>query len=399
MRLAHLSDTGRSSNNFDLLRLLAATFVVFAHSFDLLKRPEPFPSLLEDRAWGFIGVLIFFSISGFLVSRSWSRNPRIIPFVVKRALRLMPALMAALVLSAVVLGPLVTANPLRAYFDDPATKAYILDNTVMQSNYDLPGVFLHNVYPLAVNGSLWTLPLEVKAYVFVAVVGLVGLLTRWRIAMIGVVILALLTCVNSLRSSIPGANHFVASLVDIQANPALVYQAKLGAFTVYADMFTAFVLGAALYSLRSWVALRWEIAILAVAAWIGVIVAGGSATAIGTVAVGPYLVLYLAYRTSKLVRLPRRFGDYSYGIYVYAFPIQQTISSLFYIRSGWLMFIFAMPIVTVAAVLSWHLIERPALGIKSRLTGAEQPAGAYPKGPQETLEAEAEARMAFSHST
>jgi peptidoglycan/LPS O-acetylase OafA/YrhL/predicted O-methyltransferase YrrM len=373
MRLDHLSDTGRSRNNFDLLRLLAAIFVVFDHSFALLGLPVPFP--IEGMSWGFVGVLIFFSISGFLVSRSWSRNPHAIPFAVKRVLRIMPALIVVLLASAVILGPLATANPLRGYLDDPETKAYVVNNTMMQSDYDLPGVFLHTAYPRAVNGSLWTLPLEVKAYVFVALVGLLGLFARFRLAMVGLAALILLTCVDTLRSSIPGANHFVASLVDIQASPELVYLTKLGRYTVYGDMFAAFVIAATLFSLRRWVVMRWEVAVFAVAAFGVTIVIGGSAPLIGAVALGPYLVLYLAYKKSAFFRLPSRFGDYSYGIYIYAFPIQQTISSLLHLTSGWLMFIIAMPVTSVAAVFSWHWIERPALSIKSRFVGAEPPPG------------------------
>jgi peptidoglycan/LPS O-acetylase OafA/YrhL/predicted O-methyltransferase YrrM len=376
MRLNHLSDTGRDSNNFDLLRLIAAIFVVFDHSFALLTLPVPFPRI-QGMTWGVVGVLIFFSISGFLVARSWSRNPHLIPFAIKRALRIMPALVVVLLASALILGPLVTIEPTRAYFDDPGTKAYVVSNTMMQSDYDLPGVFVHNSYPLAVNGSLWTLPLEVKAYVFVALIGVLGFLTRFRVAMVGLAAVALLTCIDTLRSSIPGANHFVASLVDIQASPELVYQAKLGMYTAWADMFAAFVIAATLFSLRRWVVMRWEVAVLAVTTFGITIVMGGSAPLIAAVALGPYLVLYLAYKRSTIFRLPSSFGDYSYGIYIYAFPVQQTISFLLHPTSGWLMFAIAMPITAVAAVLSWHWIERPSLNIKSRLVGAEPPAGTH----------------------
>jgi peptidoglycan/LPS O-acetylase OafA/YrhL/predicted O-methyltransferase YrrM len=381
VRLDHLSDTGRARNNFDLLRLFAAIFVVFEHSFALLKIPAPFPHI-EGMSWGFVGVLIFFSISGFLVSRSWSRNPHLIPFAVKRALRIMPALIVVLLASALILGPLVTIEPTRAYLDDPGTKAYMINNTMMQSDYDLPGVFLHNVYPLAVNGSLWTLPLEIKAYVFVALIGLLGLLTRFRIALVGLAALVLLTCVDALRSSIPGANHFVASLVDIQASPELVHLTKLGTYTLYADMFAAFVIAATIFSLRRWISIRWEFAALAGVVFGILVFMGGPAPLIGAVALGPYVVLYLAYRTTSFFRLPNRFGDYSYGIYIYAFPIQQTLSSVLHTTSGWLVFGIVMPITSLAAVLSWHWIERPALKIKSKLVGAEPPAGTDGNGPQ-----------------
>jgi len=83
-RLDQLAGSGRGQNNFDLLRLIAATAVVFGHSFDLLKVGEPFPSLL-GLSWGTFGVLIFFSISGFLVARSWDKEPRLGAFAAKRA--------------------------------------------------------------------------------------------------------------------------------------------------------------------------------------------------------------------------------------------------------------------------------------------------------------------------
>jgi peptidoglycan/LPS O-acetylase OafA/YrhL len=375
MRLEQASDADRGRNNFDLLRLLAAILVLFSHSFDLLRRPEPFPHLGRNMNWGFVGLLVFFSISGFLVSRSWARNPRIAPFAVKRALRLLPALVVALLLSALLLGPAVTTRTPESYFQDPATKEYVLNNALLQTTYRLPGVFTHNVYPVAVNGSLWTLPLEVKAYVFVVLLGLIGLLTRRRWLMGAVALIAVLACVNAVRNVVPEGNHLLASLVNIQADSELVEEAKLGAATIYADMFAIFVIGASLFALRRWVTLRWELALGAVIAWCATLPFGGSAPEVGAVVLAPYLVIYLAYGTHHLVRLPGWWGDYSYGTYIYGFPVQQAISFVVLPATGWLMFGLSLPITMLLAVPSWHLIERPALEMKRRLTGAEAPAG------------------------
>lgn len=179
---------------------------------------------------------------------------------------------------------------------------YLSNTRRARNNFDLLrllAAILHNLYPFAVNGSLWTLPLKIKAYLFVALIGLVGLFSRFRIVLVGLAILVFLTCVDSLRSSTLGANHFVASLVDIQANPKLVYLTKPGRYTVYADMFAAFVIAATLFSLRRWVVMRWEVAVLAVAGFGVTILIGAPAPLIGAVAVGPYLVLYLAYRNNR----------------------------------------------------------------------------------------------------
>jgi peptidoglycan/LPS O-acetylase OafA/YrhL len=365
---------GRHRNNFDLLRLIAASFVVLAHSFDLLNLPEPFPHVAEG-SWGNLGVLIFFAISGYLVCQSWSRSPRLLPFVVKRALRLMPALLVALLLTALVLGPLATTAPIHVYLESPLTKAYVLNNALMQSNYTLPGVFTHTVYPGAVNGSLWTLPLEVKAYVFIAIAGLVGLLARRRIVLPVFTVLSVLACVYAVRRAVPVSNHVVASLIDIQLNPALVDDLRAGGFNLYPDMFATFAIGATLYSFRRFVPLRWEFAALgALMIVIGGLI-GGQGAELAAVVLGPYLVLCFAFLTAGRVRLPARMGDYSYGLYVYAFPVQQTISQVVNPHSGWVMFLLAMPITVVLAIASWHFVERPALGLKARLTPAAPPAG------------------------
>jgi peptidoglycan/LPS O-acetylase OafA/YrhL len=367
-RLDALAVGGRRANNFDLLRLLAALMVVLAHSFDLVNDPEPFPHL-RVLTWGTLGVIIFFSISGYLVAGSWANNPRLLPFVVKRALRLMPGLIVALLVSALVLGPLVSSVPSSSYFREPGTKAYVLENTVLQTDYYLPGVFVHNAYPSAVNGSLWTLPLEVKAYVFVALAGLATLLTRRRWLMVPIAVLAVLCSLEGPSISVPGADHFIAGLANIQIPPGFVAGARAGTLTVYADMFAAFAVAAALYAMRSRVPIRWDLAALGVLALAVAGVIGGLAPVTCAAVVVPYLVLCLAYRTHDRVRLPRWFGDYSYGIYVYAFPIQQTISDLVAPTSGWVMFVLAVPVTVAVAVLSWHFVERPALDLKRRLTG------------------------------
>jgi peptidoglycan/LPS O-acetylase OafA/YrhL len=366
------AETGRIANNFDLLRLFAAIFVVFGHSFDLLRLPEPLGSVVPA-GWGYVGVLVFFSISGFLVSRSWVSDPRLTSFAIKRALRLLPALVVALVLSALVLGPLVSTESSQAYFQNPATKGYIIENAVMQSDYQLPGVFLHNPYPAAVNGSLWTLPLEVKAYTFLALLGFIGLLTRGRILMIGVAALGVVACVTAWQASVPGMPYFIASLVNIQVNPVLVHYAKLGAFTLFAEMFAAFTVGAALFALRRWIPLVWQLGLCAAVAWgVTTIAFHGSKFETSTVVLAPYIVLCLAYLSVGWIRLPRLFGDYSYGIYIYAFPIQQTVVDLLHPSSGWILFVVSLPITFIVAVVSWHAVESRALDLKRRLVGTER---------------------------
>jgi peptidoglycan/LPS O-acetylase OafA/YrhL len=175
-RLGELAKRDRDRNGFGALRLIAAGCVLFAHSFALTGHREP--GSPPAGGWGGMGVLMFFSISGFLIAQSWHRDPSVLSFTVKRTLRLMPALATSVLLTAFLLGPIVTSLPLAAYLGDGETWSFVTANLTFQTFYGLPGVFAHATYPDAVNGSLWTLPLELKAYGFVVAVGSTGLLAR-----------------------------------------------------------------------------------------------------------------------------------------------------------------------------------------------------------------------------
>src|SRR5262249_26282607 len=119
------------------------------------------------------------AISGFLVTRSWSMQPALRPFAVKRALRLLPALFVASWLTALVLGPLVTSLPLSTYFTTPQTWIYPARASLLITfNVRRPGCFESNPFPDAVDGSLWTRPVAATAYALVAVLGLVAVPQR-----------------------------------------------------------------------------------------------------------------------------------------------------------------------------------------------------------------------------
>ncbi|MFL5817531.1 MAG: acyltransferase family protein [Conexibacter sp.] len=273
--LDHAIRQGRAANNFDLLRLVGAGLVLFAHSFALTRTTEPLPSFMH-LSWGEVGVVVFFSISGFLIARSWAYDPKPLSFAVKRGLRLMPALVVSLLLTALVLGALASTLSLDAYLENPGTKAYVINNATFQTNYALPGVFGTTPYPSAVNGSLWTLPLELKAYFLVLALGLLGLFGRRRLLMPLVAVFLAALAVNSLRAAIPYGDHMVAMLMDIQAPPALVAQAGTGALQEYARLFAAFAIGASLFSVARWVPLRWSVGGALAVAWTAANVVGGA---------------------------------------------------------------------------------------------------------------------------
>jgi peptidoglycan/LPS O-acetylase OafA/YrhL len=371
LTLDRLATERREENNFDVLRLFAALLVLFGHSFDIIHGYEP----LTNVSWGDVGVLIFFSISGFLVCRSWDYNPHLGAFALKRGLRLLPGLTVALLVTAVILGPLVSSESAGAYFSDPTTKSYVLNNVLLQTDFSLPGVFMHNIDPGAVNGSLWTLPVEVKAYTLLAAAALISGWIRFRGLIVLAGVYAVIAMFPGARLWLPGAPHYTAFLTNLQMPFATVHSAGLASltddYTIFTVYVAAFGIGAGLYVLRRWVPVVWPLALVALAVAVDAITSQIGDTALFMLVFSvPYLVLWIAYRTHSFLRLPAWCGDYSYGIYVYAFPVQQTVSQLVAPLGGF--GIFALSVVPTCwlAVLSWHFVEAPMLRLKSVVGGS-----------------------------
>ena len=357
-----LEDRSRSrDNNFDLLRLAAATMVLVSHAFPLSGAHEPFFGL-PGHSLGAFGVEIFFAISGFLVARSWWRDPRLRAFAAKRALRILPGLMVAALLTAFVIGPLFTDLSLGAYLTTPETYGFVARNwTLFTINELLPGVFADNVFPLAVNGSLWTLPLEVFAYGVLAALGIAGVLRRRAMLL---VLLAGLFVVTSPYSGID---------LNVSSVPGGVDGGKID---LGLHLLAIFLTSTALFLYRERVPLH--PALLAVA--VGAIALNGwlpdAGATLTTLAI-PYAVLFLACARRTRLNVLTRPGDVSYGIYVYAFPVTQSVVAVMG-GSGPVAAVVLVSFVLTygAAYASWRLVEAPALRLRARRAPAPVPAQA-----------------------
>lgn len=348
-RLGDLSPS--RSNVFDVLRLAAALAVLLSHCFALTGRADPVGTA-TGATMGELGVSVFFAISGYLVARSWAAQPALRAFAAKRALRLVPALVVAVWMTAFVLGPAVTALSLGTYLTDPQTWLYPLRSSLLIT-FDgrLPGVFEGNPLPAAVNGSLWTLPVEAVAYAVVAVLGLLALLARPRalIVLVAALLVALSPPVD-LAAHLPSAAQGTAA----GANSRIVIH-----------LLVIFALGAALFAARARVRLSWWLALALGLAWVA-----SWKTAwwpvLAACFIG-YAVLVLAYRLPRRLIVLARPGDVSYGMYVYAFPVQQTVVlGAPHIAPAGLAAI-TVPLTYGLALASWRLIEAPALALKRRL--------------------------------
>jgi peptidoglycan/LPS O-acetylase OafA/YrhL len=336
--------TGGRDNNIQLLRFLAAAAVMLFHCYALTSHwtDEPLWRLAPEFNLGALGVRVFFVVSGFLVTQSWDVRRRLDQFVVARALRIYPALVVA-TLGTIALAALSSTLPATAFFAHPQTGDYFWRTALGIEVHDrLPGAFAKNPFPNAVNGSLWTLPIELRLYLLIAVAGVIGLVTRRALWLVAVI--ALIGTMVALRGDVlrvlPGPD--AAAVIELTL---------------------LFALGSLAYAWRDVLPLSLVAALAAIAlvAWNP----GGAARGVLFAPLLTYIVLVLAYHPWIRWRLPNRAGDYSYGLYVYAFPIQQTVVQRAGVLEPLALFAYAFPVVLILAMLSWHAMERPALGLKS----------------------------------
>jgi len=337
----------KHDNAFDALRLFAALLVIFGHAFRLTGDIGP---AFAGAGVATTGVKIFFVISGYLVAQSWMRDPNPARFLRRRLLRVMPGLVAVVALTTLVLGPLLTRLPLPAYFADARTLLY-LANVAFYPADQLPGVFAANTAPNEVNGSLWSLPAEISMYLLLPLAaGVTYALTRgYRLFAIGALLFACVALFIALPST------------DLAT--WIVYGTRVWAWFSVAPFF---LIGAC-YAFCGWDrALDRRVALALLAALLF-----APATPILTecllLAALPYIVLAFGTAPAPLRGALTRHGDYSYGLYLYAFPIQQTLVAIGTPGGALGNFVSATVLAGGCAVVSWHLIERPALAAKPGL--------------------------------
>ena len=344
-----LSDLVRGrDNNFNLIRIIAALAVLVTHSFALAigtGDAEPLRKSL-GMTMGTIAVDVFFITSGFLVTGSLLSRQSAIEFVWARVLRIFPALLIMLVLTVFGLGPLFTSLPLQSYLADSGTYRYLWQCATLMAGvaYNLPGVFEGNPYRNAVNGSLWTMPYEIRMYAILVVVWValrVAKANRARAFELAIVAGAFIAGAGLV------ARHF--------------YAPGEGEWARLAFMFLS---GAAFHVLRERIVLSGLFFWLFAAALLSSAMVGGDAFFVVYVFTIAYVLFYIAYIPSGRVRKYNRAGDYSYGLYILAFPVQQSVAACLPGVSVLSMMSISAAVTLVLAALSWHLLERRAVGLK-----------------------------------
>ncbi len=344
MSVSSIQPNQHRSNNFDFLRLVAAFFVIWGHSFSLSGKTPP---SFWATAVSTLGVYIFFALSGYLVTESWLRDRRALVFFAKRALRIFPALAVCVTITAVVIGPTMTRLTLADYFSHPYFVAYF-QNIALYIKYFLPAVFEKNTLPNAVNGSLWSLPAEFVCYILLAFIGAISArLFDWLIVLVGL--------------SVAVSSYY---LTYGYHGPQIVWYGT--DVKAAASVIPFFFMGSLLRVWGGRIALRLDIAlVLCVVLSVLERTTHGAIFTLSLWLFLPYIVLSLGTASTPVLSKSGRYGDFSYGMYLYSFPLQQVLVHYWGAKLGGAGLTVISALISVgAAYASWHLVEKNALRLK-----------------------------------
>lgn len=349
MAIMKLADfTQGRDNNFNLIRIVAAYAVLVTHSFALAigtGDAEPFIDTL-GMTIGTIAVDIFFLTSGFLVTASLLTRQNTIEFVWARILRIFPALLVMLLLTVFGLGLFFTTASWSAYLDDPQTYRYLLKCSTLFTGIvlKLPGVFEDNPLKNAVNGSLWTMPYEVKMYAALAFLWICLRITpksrlqAFRVTVVSIAVVTGIFVILSHLGIAKESGHAMRLSFMFSTGAAFFI---LKERIILSKMLFCFSMIALMLSMSDkYVFFLVYMATLA------------------------YMLFFIAYVPAGVIRKYNGFGDYSYGVYIYAFPVQQSIAALLPGISVLPMLIISSIITFIFSALSWHFLEKHALKLK-----------------------------------
>ena len=253
-----------------------------------------------------------------------------------RCIRIIPSLTVVVILCIFVLGTSITTCGLKEYFTNAETYKYLLNITVFLPKYTLPGVFETNIYESDVNGSLWTLRVEFLCYIVCYILWKIGLSEKKRAKYL---VLPFLMA------------YFVFAIIVFAANPSV--QAALRACGM-------FYCGMIYYTYREFIHINRVLVLLCgIGMVISVVVHFYD---IGLLLCLPYILIYLAFGTKIKCSAFGEKAEISYGIYLCAFPIQQTITMLFGGSMFPLLnFLITLPLAVFFGLLLNILVEKPLM--------------------------------------
>jgi peptidoglycan/LPS O-acetylase OafA/YrhL len=325
----------KSSNNFDGVRLVAALSVLVSHQFWIVGLQQPLT--FGPMTLGSLAVLFFFAISGYLVASSWEADPTVWRFAARRFLRIWPAYIVVIVLTSAWIG-LTDARPLA----ETAAWMYVYKHTFLQP---FDWAFFPDLRDPRLNPSIWSIPFEVGCYVLFALAAVV--LRRWWVA--GLLV--------ALATAMVGAGIGVTAFNPSNFQDSVIW-VSVGSF---------FAAGAVWWRFPAVKNLK----VFAAALVAGAVVYLTGSQMVGLAIAIPATAIHVGTRSWPLLRSAGRFGDFSYGVYLWGWPVQQVVASTLGVQAGFgVLFAVSLPCVLLLAALSWHLVERRALAAKPSRTTA-----------------------------
>jgi peptidoglycan/LPS O-acetylase OafA/YrhL len=338
--------------NFDTLRLVFAVLVILSHSYPVASNSyakEPLVRLTGGQiTFGDVGVWAFFVISGFLITQSWFRSPKPLNYLWRRIARIYPGFIVVTLIGAYVIVPLAADRATYHSISLPV----LLVQTALLFGYSGPPIFVHNPFPNILNGSLWSIPFEFRCYIGVMVLGLMRVLRlRWLMV--------------ALDAAVIGFRLYLS--ITGWSPESKLFSFVFGTPTTWATVLPFFLAGMLFYSFGGAAMIRKPYLIFSAVVLVGsLFLPSGYIVTFPTC--GAYLLFGLAYWPRLNPIHLGRYGDFSYGTYLYAFPVQQMIM----MHAGGTMapltlFLIATPISIFLGALSWFLVERHFLARSSVL--------------------------------
>ena len=328
---------------FDGIRLFAALSVMFSHAYLIglgSEQTEPFVKVLgHGNIIGLYGVFTFFGISGFLLARSLRSNPSAVRYSVNRVLRILPAFIFCTLVTAFVIGPLFSSLKADAYFSAPGIVDFLKYSLNSIGSTTLPGVFSYDNSDLAqtINASLWSLRYEVLSYVFLLILWI--LLRSATLVAVAIVVVAAATYTS----------HAAAATL-----PGIAYTLPY------------FAGGIVMQSLHSRFGTSWQGVVACVLALVCSYFFGYHQIAFALF--GTYIIIFIGERRNFTTMIVDKIGDCSYGLYLFGWPTEQMVKQLTGTSDPMTLLSISIPIAFALALLSCHLVERPAMKLRKPIT-------------------------------
>lgn len=341
-----------SPNNFDALRLCFAVLVIFSHSFALLHGGDDTDPLMKASGQvplGAVALDAFFVISGYLVTQSLVRSSGPLDYLARRARRIYPGFVVACLVCGLAVAPFAVRDPAAAF--EPGALAKLVAGSLALRGLFVNGAFAENPFPNAVNGSLWSIAYEAWCYVGLLLLGLTRLLRPRPTAFL-------------FAASVVASVVFVVLKPDVHVG---LLGHVVGWPAIWARLLPFYLAGATYYFYRDFIPLSNVGALLATAGLVvGALFPPGLTPALPIL--GSYLIFWFAFHPSIRVTNAAKHGDFSYGVYLYAFPIQQLLVMGIPGLTPLALFALATPLSVVFGALSWHLVEKRLVGSRARRT-------------------------------